>query len=506
MKSKFLKPEKHPDLDPVSFFNAYKIDYIFELFEKKGIRKISENKFDGIIYENNIFASNGNEQLDEGLKYTPFMVLTKIEFKGNSRAAFEFINYKLRENEINYMRVGASYFKKIIQVDRFGIERAEVKPWKKEEIVQDHGKKIIDYVPRFDNFIIEPNNLIHEDIVGQSYNLYSKFSHTPKEGSIEWSLVILEHIFGEQIELGLKYLKVLYEHPRQILPILVLVSKTRQTGKTTFLNWLNQIFGANMVVINPEDIMSQFNSSYAKANIIAIEETVSDKSATVEKLKALSTQKFVNMNQKFVDNYKLPFFGKFIITTNDENKFMKVDEEEIRFWVRNIPPPKIQCSDIEDKLICEIPAFLHHLKTLAQIDFSKSRMIFTVAELNTHGLERVKEESKPQLYKDMCIYFEDWFLNNQNKEDCFFTLKQIKEVYFSHNSQISPSYIKSVLRDHFKLSASEKSEYKESIVGQSPVIGKFYCINRSLFGDTREVVDGVGVAGEWAVDNNELPY
>ena len=32
-------------------------------------------------------------------------------------------------------------------------------------------------------------------------------------------------------------MKILYEHPTQILPILSLVSNERGTGKTTFLNW-----------------------------------------------------------------------------------------------------------------------------------------------------------------------------------------------------------------------------------------------------------------------------
>ena len=46
------------------------------------------------------------------------------------------------------------------------------------------------------------------------------------------------HIFGDQYELGLDYLQILYTMPQQKLPILLLVSEERNTGKSTILNFL----------------------------------------------------------------------------------------------------------------------------------------------------------------------------------------------------------------------------------------------------------------------------
>jgi hypothetical protein len=94
------------------------------------------------------------------------------------------------------------------------------------------------------------------------------------------------------------------------MPILVMVSKERQTGKTTFLNWLNMVFGDNMANISPDDLINGFNSTYASSNIIAVEETLIEKAITVEKIKALATQKFISVNQKFITQYRMPFFGK----------------------------------------------------------------------------------------------------------------------------------------------------------------------------------------------------
>ena len=46
------------------------------------------------------------------------------------------------------------------------------------------------------------------------------------------------------------------------------------------------------------------------------------------------------VNTKHVSHYSVPFYGKLIITSNNEDKFSKVDNEEIRYWVRKVPTLK----------------------------------------------------------------------------------------------------------------------------------------------------------------------
>jgi stage IV sporulation protein A len=110
-----------------------------------------------------------------------------------------------------------------------------------------------------------PDNKSHTRVVGNNYNLYSPFSHKPCSDEEykgfegwKWSKRLLEHIFGEdmgenindyfktgnitidedenQYLQGLKYMKILYDLPKQILPILVLTSQERETGKSTFIS------------------------------------------------------------------------------------------------------------------------------------------------------------------------------------------------------------------------------------------------------------------------------
>ena len=57
---------------------------------------------------------------------------------------------------------------------------------------------------------------------------------------------LIHYIFGEQYELGMDYMQLLYAKPTQKLPILLLVSEERNTGKTTFLNFLKAMFEDNV--------------------------------------------------------------------------------------------------------------------------------------------------------------------------------------------------------------------------------------------------------------------
>ena len=223
---------------------------------------------------------------------------------------------------------------------------------------------------QFDDFCIVPDNFNYTPVYNNCYNLYCEFRHKSVQGRWDWTKKLLDHVFGEQIEQGIRYLQVLYLHPDRMLPILVLVSKERQTGKTTFLNWLNMMFGDNMVLITPEDLINGFNSIYATSNIIAVEETLIEKSITVEKIKSLATGKFISVNQKFVSQFKLPFFGKIIMTSNNEDKFARIDDEEIRFFVRKLGIPKYTNHNIETDLVNEIPAFLNYLETLPPVTIS----------------------------------------------------------------------------------------------------------------------------------------
>ena len=369
-------------------------------------------------------------------------------------------NISLNEaaESIPYIRVGCTYYKLIEKIDRQNIKRNELKVWRKEEIVLDEGKDYLKKIPHYDDFIMKPNNLVFDSSDNGYFNLYSEFLHKPKEGEWLWSQRLLKHVFGEQYDLGMRYLQILYLYPDRSTVILALVSTERQTGKTTFLNWINAIFGANVALISSSDFLSGFNSHYATKNIIAIEETLFEKQLTIEKLKALATAKFVQINEKFITPYKIPFYGKIILTSNNEDKFAKVEQEEIRFFVRKLGKPEFTNHAIEEDLIKEIPAFLYYLNSLHPVDWSVSRSGFATEELKNGSLDAVVKESKSSLCKDLEIHLADYF-NNNEKDSFYASPLDIKNEYFLNNQRYEVSYIRTILKNELKMTPEGMRRY-----------------------------------------------
>ena len=491
--------------DPVSFFNWHKAINAKKILEDKGWKKLRYNEKEGLEYwrrpgkdddshsatwgykSNSLYVfSSSADPFKSECYYTPFQILTLLVFKGNHRAAVEWILSKYYEEDVPYLRVGCDYYKKITKVDRFEINRTEIKKWKKEEIIQDHGKKMLDKIPHFDDFAIKPDNFNYSPVINNCYNLYRPFTHTPCPGKWKWTDILLHHIFGEQYDLGIRYMHILYLHPDRIMPILVLVSKERQTGKTTFVNWLSIIFGDNIANINPEDLANGFNSIYAASNIIAVEETLVEKAETVEKIKALATQKFISVNRKFIDQYRLPFFGKVILTSNNENKFAKIDQEEIRFFIRKVPIPTVENHNIEVDMIAEIPAFLHHLTTLPRVDFSHDRSGFLPSELTNESLMKVKEESHSGVYETIRLHVEELFLNECSEMDEFYADGlNIKNKFFINDSRTDLKYIRYILKQEFEMKPTDKSIYYQPFgLGGTNKQGRPFLFKRENFTQT----------------------
>ena len=483
MSEKFKKPESNPLLNAVDYFNFFgSFVSIFEGIKQCNIKSETEvcllnpdtldpqelNKPTFVLNKlNTIDVLKKNDyRIGVGIKVSKFMLLTAVRFKGDSFAAMSYVNFELMRSEIPYIRVGTDYFKMIKKKDRYNSENNLLKPWKKDEIKQDHGKNLLGMIYKFDDFTIEPNNIEYKPVVYNCFNLYAKFAHKPIEhevtiNDIPITMGLINHIFGEQWQLGLKYIKILYQYPKQIAPVLALVSTERETGKTTFLNWIQMLFGENSTLINPSDLTSNFNDAYATKNIIMIDETTIDKVHAIEKLKSLATAKTISVSQKFVSHYSVPFFGKIILCTNKESDFMRIDEEEIRFWVRKIKPINgKKNTNIETDLFNEIPNFLKYLLQIEEIDFSKSRMVFTKDEIETESLELVKEESKSWLRKEIEYLFIDFFDNNNAIDFVEVTPKDIKERWFINNNQISISYIRKVLKEEMKMHSLVTKRYK----------------------------------------------
>jgi len=440
--------------------------------------------------EENISNHNLNNQLDKQVQ--------DKEKQGDSKISLEENKYVKDPNDNgqmdNFIRVGHDYFEIIFKKDRYGIKRPELKARKKPELIFDFSIAEVKSIKKYKDFTVVPDNINYQQEVDNCYNLYYPFPHKPKAGGEwVWTKRILEQVFGEQFDIGLKYMQALYQHPQEILPILSLVSTERSTGKTTFLNYLTVLFGNNMVILQSSFLSRDFNAVYGHANIIAFEETFIDKKEIMEKIKALSTQKSILINPKKTQEYLLPFYAKIVTTSNNESDFMKVDLEEIRFFVRKLEKPEFINYKILKDLKAEIPAFLHHLNQLPMLQWDKSRQLFTSEELKNDSLGMVQFESKSWLFHELRELFIDEFNNKQPNEDTLLlTAKDIKEEWYSNNNRVTFKYLRKVLKEEFGLKAPKKAmRYFGFHTNKN---GKPYFIERSYFGDDVSPAGGMQLA------------
>lgn len=235
------------------------------------------------------------------------------------------------EPEDCFERIGATYYKMVSRPNAAG-ELIECRiPWTIEAIRQDYGKDFVAGIPKYDGLCCVPAHVGYQPVVGTFLNKYAAISHTPKEGDFPTIRTIVAHIFGDQYELGMDYLQLLYLRPTQKLPILLLVSEERNTGKSTFLNFLKAIFEGNTTFNTNENFRSQFNDDWNSKLIILVDEVLLNKREDSERLKNLSTTYNYKVEAKGRDREEVSFFAKFVLCSNNEHLPIIIDPGEIRY-------------------------------------------------------------------------------------------------------------------------------------------------------------------------------
>lgn len=354
-----------------------------------------------------------------------------------------------------YFRVGDNYYKRIEVMNKYKMIEKQIVARKKTTIQDDHGKKIFNHIDKYENFVNIPDHTNWQETYHNCFNTYHPFEWEPEEGSIDNTMFFLTHIFGEQINIGLDYLTLLYKIPTQILPILCLVSRENNTGKSTFAKWLKNIFTQNMAIVGNAEISSEFNTSWASRLIICCEESFIEKKATVEKIKALSTADKINLRAMHSNASEIDFFGKFILLSNNEENFIYASEDDMRYWVRKISKPSQDMPNLLEYLIDEIPAFLHFLNNRAMhMSEKQSRMWFKFEHIKTEALGKLIQANMPTVEKEIRKKVTELFFDTQ-EEILEFTVRVIAQIFFKNRYE--ESYIEKILKERFGLKSSEKN-------------------------------------------------
>jgi len=388
--------------------------------------------------------------------------------------------------ENSYVRIGTAYYKYVDRPLVNGTSNKSLIPWSLECIKQDHEKSFISTIKKYDGYCFVPQHIDYKREILNFYNKYQPFNHIAIPGYPTQTLMFLKHIFGEQLEIGIDYMKILLIYPTQMLPILSLVSKERNTGKTTFLNFMKFVFGDNMTINSNEDFRSNFNAEWAQKLIIAVDETFLDRKEDSERIKALSTSKYYKIEAKGVDRMEIEFFGKFILCSNNEENFIKIDPCEIRFWVRKIPSLVSDNKNLLQELKVEIPYFIDYLLKIPFYTSSSTRMWFSARQLYTEALLKIKRFNTNKLEVEMAQLLLNILDSNDEIIEINFSVTDIQQwlqkkgIKGNENTKL-----KGVLQNEWKLKPSSNSytytQYNFGIDGNILIHsskGRFYSVTK----------------------------
>ena len=352
--------------------------------------------------------------------------------------------------ESTYIRVGVSYYKIVEAPTIAGQVNEILVSWNIETIRQDHGKTFLASIPKFDGFTCIPDHLNFQSTYNNFYNTYSPLSHKILSGDCPKSLDFVKHIFGDHYELGLDYLQLLYTKPIQILPILCLVSRERSTGKSTFLKWLKQIFENNLTYLTNESFSSQFNSDWANKLLICIDEVLFNKEELTERIKYLSTTNYNKLEKKGIDRREVEFFGKFILCSNNEENFIKIDHHETRFWVLKVPSVKKEITGFLEALEKEIPSFLFFLQNRMLHSPHQTRMWFTPKQIETPALTKLVQNNRNRVEKELASILL-MVIENHDLEEVNFCPMDLLNALSKTRIRTDLTQIRKILKKDWKL-------------------------------------------------------
>jgi hypothetical protein len=300
----------------------------------------------------------------------------------------------------------------------------------------------------------------------------------------------LEHIFGEQIELGLDYLQILYTRPTQMLPILLLVSNEWNTGKTTFLRFLKMIFGKNATFNTNEDFRSQFNSDWAHRLLVLVDELLLNKMEDTEKIKNLSTAGDYKIEAKGKDRKEIEFFAKFVLCSNNERNPIVIPKEEVRFWVRKINPVEKDNINLRYQIGKEIPHFLYFLLHRTLSTKCESRMWFIPTILETPALQKIKKYNANKIEMEMAAYCCE-VMERQGKNSMLCCPADFLDIVRNAGLKTDIIQVRSILKDSWGLRTEKNSDYIFYQIGADGELfpmkrkGRYFEISR---GDIDEIL------------------
>ena len=234
------------------------------------------------------------------------------------------------------------------------------------------------------------------------------------------------------------------------------------------------------------DFTSQFNSDWTNRLIIAVDEVLVKTDELTERIKYLSTTNTHKTESKGKDKKEAHFFGKFILCSNNETSFIKIDKDEIRFWVRKINSYEKEDVYFLEKLVKEIPAFLYFLSNRELSTKNDSRMWFTPQQIKTTALDKLVRFNCNKLEIEIasCLIT---ILDGLDEENLQFSFADLLNFLNKFKIKQDAAEIKKIIKQQWKLEQQPNSnQYIKITVTndldfyQNQSKGRFYTVSKTF--------------------------
>lgn len=393
----------------------------------------------------------------------------------------------------NYMRIGTKFFKKIVtQNPRYNTVQIEYAKWEQTLIKEDYKMfpSFVDHIAKYDGFTVLPNYQNYKESIevreakyninSKLYNLTKPLPFVPKKGNFDTIKGFLMHIFsdeqsdwetdtiGDPLTLIKDCYRIKTQLPMEMLPVICLVSKEQESGKSTILKFNKDLFGDNAVIIGNEHLRDKFNTTYADKQVVGIDENfVSIEEKTIkEKIKKMATDDEILYHPKGIDPSPLSWFGWLFLCSNDENDFMPIESTDRRFWVVKVKTPDKRDPDLRKKMMDEIPAFLDWAMHTPICHPKVTRMWFETKHIITEQMKKIAARTRPYLDGLITDYIKSVFLTYPEVHDFTIPLKElVKLINENAKWDVTPQKVSDWLEDHKHMTPGKATERCRWVAG-----------------------------------------
>lgn len=354
-----------------------------------------------------------------------------------------------------YIRVNTDYYKLV---------NGNLVIYNKMTIVDETPKDFFRTIPVYDGFVNEPSYFDYQkEIVKGNFrfwNLHCPLPFTPEPGDWKTIQKLFRHVFGDRYEMALDWFQVLLCLPKQPLPILCLVSGEQETGKTSILKLIEWLIAGNTSSISIDTFSNNFNAHFVTKHVVLIDETETEGNnnakAISSKLKRWVTQENVVRNEKHGAITEIPFHGKVVICSNHEDNFIRIEEEDTRYWI--IKPkgkPKKTDPEFFVKMKAECRHFAHFLQhRTMETPVKQGRLWFTTDQIRTTEFATAVESGRSNIYHQLTeLLLED--LNHYNRDEWWYTASDLMNILGNPKSY-GWVHLKKMVEINFKSSPFKK--------------------------------------------------